>query len=179
MYNIHHVNDLLALNGRHFIDATYLAILKRNADENGMAHHLERLRSGESKERIILSLSRSEEAAAMHVKLPGLASLEKPFSKFLRWFHEMTGLARMERTVNRLEYQLFEQNEQIARQLSDMQRLLNASRATSVQQMPVPPDRVDQLFADARRTLGEAADASGIMEGLARVVRTSALAQAF
>lgn len=67
------ISELLALNGERFIEAMYLALLGRSADEPGLAHHLAALRGGVSKLKIAEDFVRSEEGRRFGAKLPGLA----------------------------------------------------------------------------------------------------------
>ena len=54
--------DLVNLDGREFVEACYREILQRDADEGGLAHHLEVLSSGTSKTAIVAALASSDEA---------------------------------------------------------------------------------------------------------------------
>jgi len=55
-----------------FLREAYRCLLKREIDPTGLAHHLARIRAGESRYRALLDLSRSEECKGAGVTLRGL-----------------------------------------------------------------------------------------------------------
>ena len=69
-----HVNDLLKFHGDEFIRNAYRALLCREPDEAGMAHHLDGLASGRfNKIDVLASLHSSPEGRNSKVQLDGLA----------------------------------------------------------------------------------------------------------
>lgn len=72
--NHYHVNDLLRFHGDEFVRNAYLALLGREPDQAGMAHHLERLASGRiNKIDVLASLRSSPEGRSTQVQLDGLS----------------------------------------------------------------------------------------------------------
>ncbi|MGI8734779.1 MAG: methyltransferase domain-containing protein [Pyrinomonadaceae bacterium] len=70
----YHVNDLLQYHDSAFIWNAYLALLKREPDEEGFQAYLELLRSGQrNKIDILASLQRSQEGKRAQVSIDGLA----------------------------------------------------------------------------------------------------------
>lgn len=61
------LEDILARNGEEFVQACYRAILQRDADESGLAHHLDVLAKGASKVAIAGGLAGSDEAISRGV----------------------------------------------------------------------------------------------------------------
>lgn len=55
---------LMAYHDRQFVELAYQLILGRPADDSGLAHHLQDLRSGESRREIAFRIATSEEASA-------------------------------------------------------------------------------------------------------------------
>jgi O-antigen chain-terminating methyltransferase len=69
----YHVNDLLKYHGADFVRNAYRAILNREPDAAGWAHHLENLASGRfNKIDILASLRYSPEGERARVKIAGL-----------------------------------------------------------------------------------------------------------
>lgn len=66
---------LLNLRGEQFVDCAYLTILRRDSDDAGRAHYVQRLSLGDSKESVIYSLCTSEEAKQRGVSIPWLRRL--------------------------------------------------------------------------------------------------------
>lgn len=72
--NHYHVNDLLKFHGDEFVRNAYRALLGREADEAGLARHLEGLASGRfNKMDVLGSLHSSPEGRSAQIKLDGLA----------------------------------------------------------------------------------------------------------
>src|SRR5215208_2890827 len=72
--NHYHVNDLLRFHGEDFVRNAYRALLCREPDEAGMAHHLEGLTSGRfNKIDVLASLHSSPEGRSTQVQLDGLS----------------------------------------------------------------------------------------------------------
>jgi O-antigen chain-terminating methyltransferase len=71
--NHYHVNDLLRFHGEDFVRQAYRALLRREPDDPGMAHHLEQLASGRfNKMDVLASLHSSAEGRSSGVTLSGL-----------------------------------------------------------------------------------------------------------
>ena len=71
--NHYHVNDLLRFHGEDFVRQAYRALLRREPDDPGMAHHLEQLASGRfNKMDVLASLHASPEGRSSQVTLSGL-----------------------------------------------------------------------------------------------------------
>src|SRR5215204_3802524 len=72
--NHYHVNDLLRFHGEDFVRNAYRALLCRDPDEAGMAHHIDGLASGRfNKIDVLASLHASPEGRNSHVQLDGLS----------------------------------------------------------------------------------------------------------
>jgi SAM-dependent methyltransferase len=72
--NQYQVNDLLKYHGGDFVRNAYRAILRREPDAAGLAHHLENLASGRfNKIDVLSSLRFSPEGERAHVNIAGLA----------------------------------------------------------------------------------------------------------
>jgi GT2 family glycosyltransferase len=69
---VRHVRELLALNGRQFVEAAYVSIFNREADTQGMENYLQELKAGVSKLTIVSRLRASEEGRQKDLPLPGL-----------------------------------------------------------------------------------------------------------
>ena len=71
--NHYHVNELLRFHGEDFVRQAYRALLRREPDDPGMAHHLEQLASGRfNKLDVLASLHSSPEGRSSQVTLSGL-----------------------------------------------------------------------------------------------------------
>ena len=70
----YHVNDLLGFHGEDFVRNAYRVLLDREADEAGVAHHMDQLASGRfNKIDVLSSLHSSPEGSKSQVKLSGLS----------------------------------------------------------------------------------------------------------
>jgi glycosyltransferase involved in cell wall biosynthesis len=84
--------ELLALEGRAFVEAAYSILLCRGADASGLAFYLSEIESGVDKREVIRALATSPEGRAKGVQLDGLAEMIAPpsparkslFARFLR-----------------------------------------------------------------------------------------------
>ncbi|MET3119256.1 FkbM family methyltransferase [Undibacterium sp. GrIS 1.8] len=70
--NIYHVCNFDRFYDSEFISAAYLAILKRSPDDEGGSYYLKRLRSGISKENILVQIMKSPEAKQNDIRIQGL-----------------------------------------------------------------------------------------------------------
>ena len=66
------LSDLMALDGRQFVESAYRALLLRDADEIGLAFYIAEIESGLSKLEVLAALSDSSEGRACAVELAGL-----------------------------------------------------------------------------------------------------------
>ncbi|MCZ8321939.1 MAG: FkbM family methyltransferase [Novosphingobium sp.] len=110
------VNELLMVNGAEFVEVAYRTLLQRSPDRAGSEHFLERLRAGHGKEAIILAIANSPEARALPNTLPGLGELLARDANRRKSRGSRTEIARLERTINRLEFSLGEMHAGVARQ---------------------------------------------------------------
>lgn len=78
------LGDFLPYNDADFIDAAYQAVLKREADEDGMQTYLGMLRDGASKAEILGRLRGSREGRKLRVQVDGL-SLSYALDAISRW----------------------------------------------------------------------------------------------
>lgn len=101
------VSELLAMEGKDFLDIAYKSILNREIDYNGEAHYLRRLRVGDRKYDVIRSLKRSNEGKSAKAKIDGMRKY------LLR--HWLTDLPIIGWVVSRL-YNV-ETNDPISRQI--------------------------------------------------------------
>lgn len=68
--------DLLSREDEAFVRCAYVSLLGREPDPEGLGHHLERVRGGESKRRLLAQLRASPEGRAFGASFPGLQALE-------------------------------------------------------------------------------------------------------
>ncbi|HEX6705401.1 MAG TPA: FkbM family methyltransferase [Albitalea sp.] len=66
------LQDLLALDGKDFIESAYRTLLLRDPDESGMRHHLDLLMSGHPKVSILARMFDSPERRELDTAVPGL-----------------------------------------------------------------------------------------------------------
>ena len=64
--------SLVQYHGRRFVDATYITLLKRLPDADGLNFYLARLNDGTSKLQIIREIFFSQECRDAAIELPGL-----------------------------------------------------------------------------------------------------------
>ena len=84
--------EVLALEGRPFVVPADSTLLRRPADESGLAFYLSEIESGVDKREVIRALATSPEGRAKGVQLEGLAELISPpspvrkslFARFLK-----------------------------------------------------------------------------------------------
>ncbi|MGZ3298126.1 MAG: DUF4214 domain-containing protein [Asticcacaulis sp.] len=101
------LHELLALHDEAFVTCSYRTLLRRSPDSQGLAHYVELVRSGMSKEQIVWQISQSDEARQLNVRLPGLitrrALWRRVLSQVRRYWQEITGQAAIERALRRME----------------------------------------------------------------------------
>jgi Domain of unknown function (DUF4214) len=93
---INSLSDLLILYDADFVTEAYRKILLRSPDKGGLEYYTGRLRSGVSKEDVILTLCLSEEGREARSTLPGLEdmvsrSLNKRFGRYRKLVEQATG----------------------------------------------------------------------------------------
>jgi O-antigen chain-terminating methyltransferase len=141
--NHYHVNDLLRFHGEDFVRNAYRALLCREPDEPGMAHHMEGLTSGRfNKIDVLASLHASAEGRNTHVQLDGL-SLPITVRRLGRIpvigyiIRVMVGVARLPRLVqyqNQFEFYTWSQQRSILdRQDQHHKELTDALQQISAQ----------------------------------------------
>jgi hypothetical protein len=102
---IHHVDQLLSLNGSAFIDALYHAFLGRMAEPEGREYYMQRLRAGDGKEELIVTMGFSAEARAAGLVLPGFDEMALRV-RSRRRLSFLSG--RFDRLLNRVEHMIGE-----------------------------------------------------------------------
>ncbi len=130
----YHINDLLKFHDVDFVNAAYLAILKRKPDRVGSDHYLEQLRGGHlDKVDIVASLRFSPEGELRNVRVEGLAIPHLirrlghlPFIGYL--IRLSVGLLRLPVLMHRWRRQeaySFAQNRKVADYLNEVADYLN------------------------------------------------------
>lgn len=171
------LDDLLRLNGRAFVSAAYLAILKRSADDGGMHTYLRDLGQGQTKGQVLLALAQSGEAAAL-----GEPTLDVTPLLAAQQRNQENRLVQAEQSLHRIEFAIAELHfamEQQHRALAEQIAHLHDVSVRSVAAQHKPQEPVDILLLDARRMLGGVSDADRLIDNLSHVVRSSALARSF
>jgi glycosyltransferase involved in cell wall biosynthesis len=110
------LNGLLSLNGNEFIENTYLTLLQRKPDGDGLNFYLERLLSGAPKIQILDQILNSPEAKTKSIELPGLRNAimlyklaKLPLVGYIiRTFINVEGSSSSERRLRRIEQRLFQ-----------------------------------------------------------------------
>ena len=72
------LDELMALEGRPFVEAAYRRLLCRAADASGLAFYVSEIESGVPKHHILQALATSPEGRAAAVHLDGLSELIEP-----------------------------------------------------------------------------------------------------
>jgi len=154
--NHYHVNDLLKFHGDEFVRNAYRALLRREPDEAGMAHHLEGLASGRvNKMDVLSSLHSSPEGRSNQVQLDGLA-LTAAVRKLGRlpivgyFVRLVIGVARLPRLLqhqNRYEFYAWSQQRRILERQDQQHRELNES----LQQISAQILEIMQLTAEQQQ----------------------------
>ena len=83
------LSELVAKDGRMFIEHAYLSLLRRKADESGLAFYIAQLEAGVDKREIIRALATSPEGRSRSLRMEGLADLldsasRKPLRSILK-----------------------------------------------------------------------------------------------
>lgn len=181
----YHVNDLLRFHGADFVRNSYRALLLREPDEIGMAHHLDALASGRlNKIDVLASLHSSPEGRQTKVKLSGLA-LPSTFRRigrapligyFVRLITAVTRLPLTLKHQNQFEFYLSSQLQRVVDHQNQFQRdtreqltqiseqILEGNRRTTEQQqaLELSMEQYQRLFAQ------QAQLRSVVEDGLAR-----------
>ena len=69
------LSELVAKDGRMFVEHAYSSLLQRKADESGLAFYMAQLESGVDKREVIRALATSPEGRSRSVRMEGLADL--------------------------------------------------------------------------------------------------------
>jgi Domain of unknown function (DUF4214) len=107
----YHINELLGLHGEAFIRASYLAILGREPDAEGLQHHRHLLLSGVDKGVLLARIAMSNEgrgyAATIHgiakYKVRLFAGLVPLLGTIVEWLHTFATLHRLPKRMNSIE----------------------------------------------------------------------------
>lgn len=70
------LHKIVCLDDQAFIAEMYRRILDRDADEEGMAHHLRQLHKGTPKHRVLIAFLQSDEALGLFAHPPGAHDAE-------------------------------------------------------------------------------------------------------
>jgi hypothetical protein len=79
--SVGHAGELLNMHGAAFVNSSYIALLRRPADPEGLRRYMEVLRSGFSRSYVLDALASSPEASEKSANLPGLKELLGGYSK--------------------------------------------------------------------------------------------------
>lgn len=109
--SVQSIEEMLALSDSRFIRCAYMTLLQRDADEDGLNHHLSKLHNGYDKVQIIVDLATSPEGRDLNVQLEGLRALlnfyKRRRSLFGRFWNQLfpntENLFLVRRTLSRLE----------------------------------------------------------------------------
>lgn len=144
---ITHVNQLLLKNGSDFIEQAYRSVLRRAPDLGGREHFMSRLRSGDSKECILLDIAGSPEARALSCHLSGMSELRARNKR--RWLNRSRTINRLEESINRMELSLSEMLVQSHDQIGKIRSRLDSIEATfTSQKFPHDSGRNDCYISD-------------------------------
>jgi O-antigen chain-terminating methyltransferase len=131
----YHVNDLLKYHDHQFVWNAYRALLKREPDEEGLSHHLEKLRSGRANKIDILGRLRySTEGGRQDVPIEGLrfsAMVRRAYrlpviGYVFEWVAAVARLPTLIHDQRQHENYVIAQQERIANQVNETQRALLA-----------------------------------------------------
>ena len=123
MRAVQHIDELQTLDGTDFVNATYITLLGRAPDPDGLRNYMAHLQAGKDKASIIAAIARSDEARASRITVPGLAELLSEQEARVPWFASFTRRdRRVANQLNRLERGLG----RIARQISALEETLRA-----------------------------------------------------
>ncbi len=154
----YHVNDLLGLHGEDFVRNAYRALLNREPDEAGVAHHIEQLASGRfNKIDVLSSLHSSHEGSKSQVTLSGLTlpvtvrrlGRIPVIGYFVRLFVAIARLPRLIQHQNRYEFYNWSQQQRIsAQQAQHHQELSETLQQISAQILEIMQRAAQQQQAN-------------------------------
>lgn len=98
------IYDLFLYDEEEFIRNSYLTLLKREPDKNGLEYYLSRLRMAHGKNRIIYQLSQSVECRP-HEEVSGLIEFFNDEKKCNKWFLKAIGFHRY-RLSKKIKYNI-------------------------------------------------------------------------
>lgn len=105
------IEELLTLSDSRFVQCAYLTLLQRDADDDGLKHHLSKLHNGYDKVQIIVDLATSPEALNLTIHVEGLRALLNFYKRRRSYigrfwnqiFPNTENLFLIRRTLSRLE----------------------------------------------------------------------------
>jgi Domain of unknown function (DUF4214) len=132
----YHINDFMHLHDKAFVNAAYLAILRRQPDPAGAEYYSNRIRSGVSRQNILAQLLQSPEGRNYKTEIRGLSNYV-----LIDKFSDIPVLGGL---VSGLHYLLSSKN-----RLKDMRALENHIYSISIQQpAKVTSNLIDQATLD-------------------------------
>jgi len=162
------LSDFLPYEDEEFVENAYRAVLRRAPDEQGMAHHVELLRSGvATKVEVLASLRWSPEGNARAVHIDGLlvpTTLQRWKRKrlvgpVLDWLHTLARLPR-------LAQQQSIHGARSARETRRVGELLNALAGNSIARTGMLEQRLDEFAVDATHANRELSERALVLEGI-------------
>lgn len=148
------IDELLGHFDAAFVYCSYITLLGREPDPEGMAYYLGRLRSGYSKSELIAQIALSSEGRNCEKPLKGLDELLARQRRAQHWFwRRFSRSDRLERQCNRLEYTV----ERVANQLLLLENDMGDHLDRLSQSIGAINGRIDSLKAnrDVGLTLSE------------------------
>jgi hypothetical protein len=169
-----HLNDLLRLNGRPFIEAAYFAVLKRQVEPQGLDHYMARLALGDGKESVIIALATSREATGSAIEIEGLKQLLKRHrrSGWRRAFQRVLNSGQTPRQIARIEHMIAVQHQEVLNELARFRDLQAMSANLGAPKNPV----LDTLRNLQEGLAHTARDPKAMVKNFQRIIRSSALA---
>ena len=174
------LDELLAFSDRDFIENAYRALLRRGPDDNGLSHHLTRLRDGqESKVGILAALRWSPEGEQAGVHVDGLLVpflLQKWRRKrfigpFIGWAHSLLRLGSIADRQVVLDAAQAREDHELGRvinlQARQLERLLAESEAARTRQASESSQLLEHLNEGLGNALSQLAELAGLESRLA------------
>ncbi len=169
------LNTLLQYQDRQFVEFSYMTLLKRPVDPEGLNYYLGRLRAGVPKIQILGQIIDSREAQTKNIELPGLRSAVKlhklaqlPLvNSILKFFISVEGNSAFENRLRALEQQIFLFEKQSDARLDRIDQCVN-----SVQQLIVQQGQ--QLLASLQQSLATIAPVVSVSEPTAQTIQSDA-----
>lgn len=164
-------SELLALDGREFVNAAYWLVIERAPDEAGLAYYVSRLRIGYSKFSILSQLGTSNEARSWDA-VPGL-------SKAMRRYRsgQWPLLGYMFRKLWRVEGESLDERRQRAMisNLAEVRNQLTAIAAANSEFQLRLTAKIETINAGLERSSAEISNIAAIQSNLFAAAAASAL----